>query len=223
MLDDARGGAVRRAVRFDYSGLVYAHDAPESGSPGVGAGPMYRGRAGPRRDSGALILREKQADLSRAHRSRPRPRRGHPGTRKVLNQFFELIGKTDKIKKTFVTDSEPLEACDRRRRQPAPCRKGGVMVQRLLAATFWPLPSLRLAVGAAAIQRAEHPRYRGVRGAKPQKRPGTAARRQDAREAAREASRSPCCEPRALELRSPPTSRRAARPTSRARSSIRLR
>ena len=106
---------VRYAVPydFDYSGLVCAHYA----SPAKGLGlasvmnRMYRGPCKAEAEvEGALeLFRKKQAELLALPASLPDFDEGHRrNTEKYLSEFFELAGKPDRVKKTFVTDCKPI-------------------------------------------------------------------------------------------------------------------
>jgi hypothetical protein len=114
MLDDSKG--VRHTVPydFDYSGLVNAHYA----APFKGLGlvsvqdRMYRG---PCKTEAEVVqalqpFREKQAELLALPASLTAlglDEGSRKYTEKYLNEFFELISKPDKVKKTFVADCKP--------------------------------------------------------------------------------------------------------------------
>jgi propanediol dehydratase small subunit len=55
-------------------------------------------------------FRDKQAELLALAASLPDVDDGHRrNAEKYLNEFFELIGRPDRIKKVFVTDCKPLD------------------------------------------------------------------------------------------------------------------
>jgi hypothetical protein len=113
ILQDAAN--VRYAVPydFDYSGLVCAHYA----SPAKGLGlasvldRMYRGPCKTEAEVTQALqaFRERQADLLALPASLPGIDDGHRrNAEKYLNEFFELVGRPDRVRKTFVTDCKPI-------------------------------------------------------------------------------------------------------------------
>ena len=109
-----QGRPVRRPYDFDYSGLVYAHYAtPARGSAWRRCATVCTGgRARPRRRWSRRLqpFREKQAELLALPASLPGLDEGHRrNAEKYLNEFFELISKPDKVKRTFVTGCKPLD------------------------------------------------------------------------------------------------------------------
>jgi len=114
MLDDAKG--VRHTVPydFDYSGLVNAHYATPSKELGLVSvqDRMYRGPCKTEAEVNQALqpFREKQAELLAMPASLV-PLGLDEGARKYtekyLNEFFEIIGNPNKLKKAFVTDCKP--------------------------------------------------------------------------------------------------------------------
>jgi len=115
MLDDAGGIRYTVPYDFDYSGLVGAHNAvPAKGLnlPSVRE-RMYRGPCKAEAEIEAALkpFREKQAGLLAlpgllaAHGFEDGTRRN---TEKYLGEFFDLIGRPDRVKKVFVTDCTPI-------------------------------------------------------------------------------------------------------------------
>ena len=115
MLDDAKG--VRYAVPydFDYSGLVNAHYAiPAKGLPIPSVRDrLYRGpcKTEAEVNEALRVFREKQAELLALPATLTQyglndgPRKD---AEKYLNEFFEIISKPERVKKTFVTDCKPV-------------------------------------------------------------------------------------------------------------------
>jgi hypothetical protein len=115
MVDDAKGVRYTVPYDFDYAGLVSAHYAVPSKDLGLASvqDRYYRGPCKTEAEVNQALqpFREKQAEvlalpasltafgLDEGHRR---------NAEKYLNEFFELIGKPDKVKKTFVTDCKPL-------------------------------------------------------------------------------------------------------------------
>jgi len=113
MLDDAKG--VRYAVPydFDYSGFVYAHYAVPAKALGLSSvrERMYRGpcKAEGQVDEALQPFRDKKDELLALPASLPDLDEGHrKNAEKYLNEFFELISRPDKVKRTFVTDCKPI-------------------------------------------------------------------------------------------------------------------
>jgi len=115
MLDDARGVRSTVPFDFDYSGLVNAHYAVPSKDLNLASvrDRMYRGPCKTEAEVTQALqpFREKQAELLALPASLVPlglddvQRRS---TEKYLNEFFDLIGKPDKVKKVFVTDCNPI-------------------------------------------------------------------------------------------------------------------
>ena len=115
VLDDARGVRSTVPFDFDYSGLVNAHYAVPARALNLSSvrDRMYRGPCKTEAEVSQALqpFREKQAELlalpaslvplglDDAHRR---------SAEKYLNEFFDLIGKPDKVKKVFVTDCKPI-------------------------------------------------------------------------------------------------------------------
>jgi hypothetical protein len=98
---------------FDYSGLVYAHYAVPAKGLGLVSvrDRMYRGPCKTEAEVEEALepFRQKQAELLALPASLPDFDEGHRrNTEKYLNEFFELAGKPDRVKKTFVTDCKPI-------------------------------------------------------------------------------------------------------------------
>jgi hypothetical protein len=115
MLDDARGIRYTVPYDFDYSGLVGAHyavPAKELNLPSVRE-RMYRGpcKTEAEVDEALKPFRERQAELLAlpaslsAHGLDEGTRRN---TEKYLGEFFDLIGRPDRVKKVFVTGCNPV-------------------------------------------------------------------------------------------------------------------
>jgi hypothetical protein len=110
-------GNVRYAVPydFDYSGLVYAHYAVPAKRLGLASvrDRMYRGPCKTEAEVNQSLqpFRDKQAELLGLVASMEPlglDEGQRKSTEKYLNEFFELINRPDKVKKTFVTDCKPL-------------------------------------------------------------------------------------------------------------------
>jgi hypothetical protein len=114
MLDDAKGVRLTVPYDFDYSGLVNAHYAvPFKGLGLVSVQDrMYRGPCKTEAEVNQALqpFREKQAELLAMPASLV-PLGLDEGARKYtekyLNEFFEIIGNPNKLKKAFVTDCKP--------------------------------------------------------------------------------------------------------------------
>jgi len=113
MLDDAKG--VRYAVPydFDYSGLVYAHYAVPGKELGLSSvrERMYRGpcKTEAEVDQALAPFRARKDALLALPASLPGIDEGHrKNVDKYLNEFFELISRPDRVKRTFVTDCKPI-------------------------------------------------------------------------------------------------------------------
>ena len=111
MLDDARGVRYTVPYDFDYSGLVNAHYAVPMKALGLSSVQqrLYRGPCKTEAEVQEALkpFLEKQAELLALPASLTSLglEEGHrKQAEKYLNEFFELISKPDKVKKTFVTD-----------------------------------------------------------------------------------------------------------------------
>jgi hypothetical protein len=115
MLDDVKGVRYPVPYDFDYSGLVNAHYAIPSkglGLPSV-EDRLYRGPCVTEAEVQKTLqpFREKQAELLALPASLTAlglDDGQRKNAEKYLNEFFELIGKPDKVKRTFVTDCKPI-------------------------------------------------------------------------------------------------------------------
>jgi hypothetical protein len=113
ILRDAR--SVRFAVPydFDYSGLVDAHYAIPAKGLGLASvrDRLYRGpcKTDAEVEQALEPFRTQQAELLALPASLPDFDDGHRrNAEKYLNEFFELIAKPDRVKKTFVTSCTPI-------------------------------------------------------------------------------------------------------------------
>ena len=114
MLDDARGVRSTVPYDFDYSGLVNAHYAVPGKELNLASVQqrMYRGPCKTEAEVAQALqpFREKQAELLALPASLPDFDEGHRrNAESYLNEFFELTGRPDRIKKVFVTDCKPLD------------------------------------------------------------------------------------------------------------------
>ena len=114
MIDDAKGVRYVAPYDFDYSGLVYAHYATPAKGLGLASvrDRMYRGpcKTVAEVEQALQPFREKQAELLALPASLPDFDDGHRrNAEKYLNEYFELIGRPDRIRKIFVTDCKPLD------------------------------------------------------------------------------------------------------------------
>jgi hypothetical protein len=111
MLDDAKGARLTVPYDFDYSGLVDAHYATAVKDLHLASvrDRLYRGPCKTEAEVNEALtpFREKQAALL----ALPATLTQHGLTdgqrkdaEKYLNEFFELVSRPDKVKKTFVTD-----------------------------------------------------------------------------------------------------------------------
>ncbi len=115
MLDDTQGVRYTVPYDFDYAGLVGAHyavPAKDLDLPSVSE-RMYRGpcKTQAEFDEALAPFREKQAELLALPATLTR--HGLTGgerkdAEKYLNEFFDLIGKPDRVKRVFVTDCKPI-------------------------------------------------------------------------------------------------------------------
>jgi hypothetical protein len=115
VLDDVKGIRYTVPYDFDYSGLVDAHYArPASGLKLASVHDRYyRGPCKTEAEVEEALkpFREKQAELLALPASLTSLGllEGHrKSTEKYLNEFFDLLSKPDKVKKTFVTDCKPI-------------------------------------------------------------------------------------------------------------------
>jgi hypothetical protein len=115
MLDDVKGVRLPVPYDFDYSGLVGAHYAVPSRQLGLASvkDRLYRGpcKTEAEVNEALQVFREKQAELL-ALPATLVPYGLSDGQRrsaeKYLNEFFELIAKPDRVKRTFVTECKPI-------------------------------------------------------------------------------------------------------------------
>jgi hypothetical protein len=115
MLDDVKGARLPVPYDFDYSGLVGAHyAAPAKGLPITSVKErLYRGPCKTEAEVEEALkpFREKQAEILAMPATltalglEDGPRKN---AEKYLNEFFDLINKPDKVKKTFVSDCKPI-------------------------------------------------------------------------------------------------------------------
>jgi hypothetical protein len=115
MLDDVKGARLPVPYDFDYAGLVDAHYAtPAKGLEITSVRDrLYRGpcRTEAEVEEALKPFREKQAEiLAMPATLTPLGLEDGPrkGAEKYLNEFFDLINKPDKVRKTFVTDCKPI-------------------------------------------------------------------------------------------------------------------
>jgi hypothetical protein len=115
MLDDAKGIRYTVPYDFDYSGLVGAHYAvPAKGLnlPSV-RDRLYRGPCKSEAEVNEALqpFREKQAELLALPATLTQyglSEGQRKDAEKYLNEFFELVNKPDKVKRTFVTDCKAI-------------------------------------------------------------------------------------------------------------------
>jgi hypothetical protein len=98
---------------FDYSGFVYAHYAVPAKVLGLSSvrERYYRGpcKTEEQVDQALQPFRAKKDELLALPASLPDLDEGHrKNAEKYLNEFFELISRPDKVKRTFVTDCKPV-------------------------------------------------------------------------------------------------------------------
>ena len=115
MLDTARGARMPVPYDFDYSGLVNAHYAvPAKGLPITKVRErLYRGpcKTEAELEQALAPFREKQAELLALPASLEAlglSESQRKDAEKYLREFFDLIGKPDRVKKTFVTGCTPI-------------------------------------------------------------------------------------------------------------------
>ena len=113
MLDDAKGVRYVVPYDFDYSGLVYAHYAVAAKALELSSvrERLYRGpcKTEAEVESALQPFRAKKDELLALPASLPDIEEGHrKNVEKYLNEFFELISRPDKVKRTFVTDCKPI-------------------------------------------------------------------------------------------------------------------
>jgi hypothetical protein len=111
MLDDAKGVRYTVPYDFDYSGLVDAHYATAVKALNLASvrDRLYRGPCKTEAEVNEALtpFREKQAELLALPATLTQyglTDGQRKDAEKYLNEFFELISKPDKVKKTFVTD-----------------------------------------------------------------------------------------------------------------------
>jgi hypothetical protein len=115
MLDDAKGVRYPVPYDLDYSGLVNAHYAAPVKELGIVSvrDRLYRGPCRPENvvQEALQPFREKQGELLALPASLEPlglDEGQRKNTEKYLNEFFELISRPDKVKRTFVTDCKPI-------------------------------------------------------------------------------------------------------------------
>jgi hypothetical protein len=115
MIDDAKGVRLTVPYDFDYSGLVNTHYAVPDKRLGIVSvqDRLYRGPCKTEAEMNQALqpFRDKQAELLAVVASMGPLGldEGHrKSTEKYLNEFFELINKPEKVKRTFVTDCKPV-------------------------------------------------------------------------------------------------------------------
>ncbi len=113
LLDTVSGARLPVPYDFDYSGLVNAHYAvPAKGLPIAKVRDrLYRGPCKTEAELGQALapFREKQAELLALPASIPGLDSGHrKNAEDYLKAFFDIIGKPDRVKRTFVTGCKPI-------------------------------------------------------------------------------------------------------------------
>jgi hypothetical protein len=113
ILRDARGARHAVPYDFDYSGLVAAHYAIPAKDLGLASvrDRLYRGPCKTEAEVEQALqpFKDKRAELLALPASLPEFDDGHrKSTEKYLDEFFELIGRPDRVKKLFVTDCRPI-------------------------------------------------------------------------------------------------------------------
>jgi hypothetical protein len=111
MLDDSKGVRYTVPYDFDYSGLVDAHyAAPAKGLPIASVRDrLYRGPCKSEAEVNEALkpFREKQAELLALPATLTKYGLSdgqRKDAEKYLNEFFEIISKPDRVKRTFVTE-----------------------------------------------------------------------------------------------------------------------
>jgi hypothetical protein len=113
VLDDVKGVRYPVPYDFDYSGLVNAHYAVVAKALDISSVTerLYRGPCKTEAEVEAALkpFRERQAELLALPASLPGlDDAQRKNAEKYLNEFFELIGRPDKVKRTFVTACKPI-------------------------------------------------------------------------------------------------------------------
>jgi Fe-S-cluster formation regulator IscX/YfhJ len=113
ILRDAKSVRFPVPYDFDYSGLVDAHYAIPAKELGLASvrDRLYRGpcKTDAEVEQALEPFRKRQAELLALPASLPDFDDGHRrNAEKYLNEFFELIAKPDRVKKTFVTNCTPI-------------------------------------------------------------------------------------------------------------------
>ena len=113
MLDTVSGARIPVPYDFDYSGLVNApYAVPAKGLPILKVRErLYRGpcKTEAELEQALAPFREKKSELLALPVSIPGLDDGQrKNAEKYLNEFFELIGRPDRVKRTFVTGCKPL-------------------------------------------------------------------------------------------------------------------
>jgi hypothetical protein len=115
ILDTVKGAKIPVPYDFDYSGLVNAQYAvPAKGLPILSVRDrFYRGpcKTEAELEQGLAPFREKQAEmlaLPASLQALGLTEGQRKDADKYLRDFFELIGRPDRLKRTFVTDCKPI-------------------------------------------------------------------------------------------------------------------
>jgi hypothetical protein len=115
ILDTAKGAKIPVPYDFDYSGLVNAQYAvPAQGLPiGSVRERLYRGpcKTEAELEQALAPFREKEAEvlaLPASLEALGLDEGQRKNAEKYLREFFDLIGRPDRVKKTFVTDCKPI-------------------------------------------------------------------------------------------------------------------
>jgi hypothetical protein len=110
---DSQGVIYPVPYDFDYSGLVYAHYAVPGKVLGLASvrDRMYRGpcKTVAELEPALEPFRARKADILALPAAMPGLDDGHrKNAEKYLNEFFDIISRPDRAKRTFVTDCGPL-------------------------------------------------------------------------------------------------------------------
>jgi hypothetical protein len=110
---DSKGVIYPVPYDFDYSGLVNAHYAVPAKFLGLASvrDRLYRGpcKTEPELEPTLEQFRAKKDEILALPAAMPGLDDGHrKNTEKYLNEFFDLVSRPDKVKRTFVTDCKPL-------------------------------------------------------------------------------------------------------------------
>ncbi len=110
---DSKGVIYPVPYDFDYSGLVYAHYAVPAKVLGLGSvrDRLYRGPCKTEAELEPTLeqFKAKKDEILALPAAMPGLDDGHrKNAEKYLNEFFDLISRPDKVKRTFVTDCRRL-------------------------------------------------------------------------------------------------------------------